>query len=229
MRSADQSRAAAALLDRLGGRQVAPHPAAQTAEPLTPLGVRRAAGDRALTGMRAVERTRAVTRQISVAEPQARVGRDPLGEERNTGSSGVAGAIAISCELNPSDLNNEVGIGALCTGASMPVETAACGMNFCTKRVLADRWPVVSGERGLGHCSKHCQSEADCGSGFVCCEARRGPFCVRYRDTTALLKHDSGCSERCETNHLGCAEEEICCENLGSICVSQKCDGVCLQ
>lgn len=146
------------------------------------------------------------------------------------GSAGSsAGASAISCDWDyfSTGSANEVGIGAGCTGASTPAETAACGFNFCTRRVLADRWPASTDEQFyLGHCTKHCEADSECGSGFSCCEARPGPFCLRYSESAP---HGSGCSERCASDHLGCAEGEICCERMGKICISDRCQGVCTQ
>lgn len=58
--------------------------------------------------------------------------------------------------------------------------------------------------------------------------ARRGPgpFCLRYADTAP---HGSGCSERCASDHLGCAAGEIYCERMGTICISDRCEGVCVR
>jgi len=146
------------------------------------------------------------------------------------GSAGSsAGASAISCDWDyfSTGSANEVGIGAGCTGASTPAETAACGFNFCTRRVLADRWPASTDEQFyLGHCTKHCEADSECGSGFSCCEARPGPFCLRYSESAP---HGSGCNERCASDHLGCAEGQICCERMGKICISDRCQGVCTQ
>jgi hypothetical protein len=151
------------------------------------------------------------------------------GAAAQAGAPAAAGASAIACDWDyfGTDSVNEAGIGAGCTGASTPAEVAACGANFCTRRVLADRWPASDNDQvRLGHCTKHCQADSECGSGFTCCEARPGPFCLRYQDTAA---HGSGCSERCSSDHLGCAEGEICCERMGKICISDSCQGVCVQ
>ena len=151
------------------------------------------------------------------------------GSSAQAGVGADAGSSAISCDWNLFDTGsvNEVGIGAGCTGASTAAETAACGSNFCTRRVLADRWPVWTADQSyLGYCTKHCQSDSECGSGFSCCEARSGPFCLRFQETA---KHGSGCSERCASDHLGCGEGEICCERTGKICTSDHCSGTCLE
>ncbi|HKO53649.1 MAG TPA: hypothetical protein VJV79_38335 [Polyangiaceae bacterium] len=151
-------------------------------------------------------------------------GGSSAGTTAQGGSGANAGTTPISCDWNFLAMNVN-GIGAGCTGESTAAEVAACLGNFCTRRVLADRWPASTPEQFYsGHCSKHCQTASDCGSGFVCCEPRPGPFCVRYREGAV---HGSGCSERCATDHLGCAEGEICCERMGKICISDGCEGVC--
>jgi hypothetical protein len=145
------------------------------------------------------------------------------GRAAATGGSPAAsaGASAISCDLSSlTTSNNEAGIGAGCTYTSEAREFGACGANFCISRPLSDRWPP-----GQGFCSKYCESSTECGSGFECCEARAGAFCLTFSDHPML---GSGCSERCATNHLGCSDEEICCERLGKVCVLGNCDGVCL-
>lgn len=144
------------------------------------------------------------------------------GQGAATGGSPPAsgGASAISCDLSSlTTSHNEAGIGAGCTYTSEAREFGACGANFCIGRPLSDRWPP-----GQGFCSKHCESSAECGSGFECCEARFGAFCLTFSDHPML---GSGCSERCATNHLGCSDEEICCERLGKVCVLDNCEGVC--
>jgi hypothetical protein len=141
---------------------------------------------------------------------------------------GNAGAAPVSCEWAhfTTDSKNEKGIGAACGGLSQAAEAAACGSNFCLSRVLADRWPTWDLEPKFGHCTKHCQSNSECGTGFQCCEVRSGAFCLVYEESLLL---GSGCAERCATNHLACSEGEICCERLGRVCVSDRCDGICPQ
>jgi hypothetical protein len=166
-----------------------------------------------------------VAKDATLASAGSTAGGD-AGATAQGGMTANAGAAAISCAGDSFDTEsvNEIGIGAGCTGASTAAETAACGFNFCTRRVLADRWPASDPGR-LGHCTKHCQADNECGSGFACCEARLGPFCLRYNDTAS---HGSGCSERCASDHLGCAEGEICCERMGKICISDRCEGACV-
>jgi hypothetical protein len=139
---------------------------------------------------------------------------------------GSAGAAPVSCEWThfTTDSANEMRVGAGCGGLSQAAETAACSSNFCLSRVLADRWPTWDVEPKFGHCTKHCQSSSECGTGFQCCEVRTGAFCLVYEESLLL---GSGCAERCATNHLTCSEGQICCERLGKVCVSDRCDGVC--
>jgi hypothetical protein len=147
--------------------------------------------------------------------------------------NGTGGAsTAIVCEPNAftTITFNEQHVGAGCNPRAP--ELATCGENyFCTARLL-DRWPRLSQPSSppiidSGHCTKHCDSDSDCGSGHRCCEAQAaGAFCMTLADWPPT----AGCSEPCATNHLDCNEaEQFCCERLGRICVSEHCSGVCLD
>lgn len=139
-----------------------------------------------------------------------------------------AEASPISCDWSQfyAGSKNERGIGDGCHEAA---QEQACGFtNFCTSRVLDDRWPTSDENQSRsGYCTTHCETAGDCGSGFTCCEARRGPFCTRYAERS---EHDySGCTERCSADELSCASDEICCARMGKICVSVGCSGVCIE
>lgn len=146
------------------------------------------------------------------------------------GASGAGGSSsAIACERDSFTTDtNEKRIGA---GCSRGLEIASCGVGtFCTARVLDDRWPrsdETPESTHIGHCTKHCDTDSDCGSGHTCCGARAtGAFCLTVPESPLV---PTGCSEPCASNHLGCSDEQICCERLGRICVSEHCSGVCLD
>jgi hypothetical protein len=137
-----------------------------------------------------------------------------------TAGASSAGAATAECDLSSlTTSNNEAGIGAGCVDTSQAREIGACGANFCISRPLKDRWPP-----GQGFCSKHCESSSDCGTGFECCEPRTGAVCFPYEEHALL---GSGCAERCATNHLNCPAEQICCERVGKLCISELCSNVC--
>lgn len=157
-------------------------------------------------------------------------GVSAIGGAFSEGGSGAVGSSdTIVCKPNSftSTLGNEKRLGAACNPAA--VEAAACATlgTFCTARVLDDRWPRSDpSSSDLGHCTKHCDTDADCGSGLTCCEARAaGAFCL----TISGPNVSTGCSEACASNHLNCNEEQICCERMGAICVSEHCSGVCVD
>ncbi|HET9934277.1 MAG TPA: hypothetical protein VFQ35_26425 [Polyangiaceae bacterium] len=140
-------------------------------------------------------------------------------------SASGAGAGPISCEASFTTDTNDKGIGAGCAQINPPIEVAACPGKFSIARVLSDRWPKAeNGQLEFGFCTKHCEIDSDCGTGFGCCEPRKGAFCLPYVENVLL---PTGCTEPCATNHLNCGEGEICCERLGKVCVSDKCSGIC--
>ena len=127
---------------------------------------------------------------------------------------------AISCGVLRNQ-NNEKAVGAGCTPDL--AEVPACGsfMLFCTARVLDDRWP----KGAPGHCSRRCQSDGDCGVGLICCDARPGKFCMTRMNGRPELTFNS-CARPCPTNE-DCSPDTLCCEELGRICISTQCSGVC--
>lgn len=155
-------------------------------------------------------------------------GVDANGGAFSEGGAGAVGASdAIVCKpssFTASGFNGER-IGAGCNPRAP--EGATCGNNVCIARVLDDRWPRSDGTLiDMGHCTKNCDTDADCGSGHTCCEVRAaGAFCLTRSNSTS----PTGCSEPCASNHLGCNEDQICCERLGRLCVSEHCSGVCLD
>ena len=128
---------------------------------------------------------------------------------------------AIACGVLTTETENDKGVGAGC--AEGLAEVPACGFFpfFCTSRVLDDRWPQGVG----GQCSRHCQSDADCGEGATCCEARPGKFCMTNMAGLPELTATS-CTKPCPTNE-GCGPDQLCCEELGRICILNQCTGVC--
>lgn len=141
--------------------------------------------------------------------------------------AGGSGTSIIACDWESltTASGNEKGVGDGCTSDSQVQEIVACPGQFCISRPLFDRWPVAGGERRRpGHCTKHCATNADCGSGARCCEPQRDAFCMPYEDAPLLQR---GCSELCATNYLACSASEICCERIGKLCVLDSCSGVC--